>query len=382
VKVRCIIADAPARQWLKGVKPHTGYYSCERCKIKGAMIKLQKKPTTKGDTQPDDEIPAGVTKSGGKQPDQQVVTADPTTWVTQRGMKFASLNDPPRCDKEWESYLDVEPSEIPDANGKIDERMKHRLRITPIDKLSLAGIKPIASFPLEEMHLVDGGGFKDNVRVLCKLPKEWKKLSKRKRPTVIANRIKKKSAAPPKTLKEHDDRLIKTKDLVALNCRIAVWSGYCTPLEFRRRCRTLVSFKYWKMAESRQFVMYYLIPLFLTLGLSFDKIEFTIIANLVRAYGLITGNSYEKVTRPDRILSRRLFRDYFVLISRLSKKICTYKVHCMWKHLVDDAKRFGCHTTALSAYPFENQVRFFRQVSCVQFLTTTVVVIGKYNSQK
>lgn len=72
------------------------------------MIKLQKKPTTKGDTQPDeipaDEIPAGVTKSGGKQPDQQVVTADPTTWVTQRGMKFASLNDPPHNITDLEAF--------------------------------------------------------------------------------------------------------------------------------------------------------------------------------------------------------------------------------------------------------------------------------------
>jgi hypothetical protein len=226
VKVRCIIADAPARQWLKGVKPHTGYYSCERCRIKGEMLRLDRETT--------DNV---------------------TISVAQRGMKFTATNDLPRVDEEWEAYLDIEPNE-----SDRDPRMKHRLRVTAIDKMSLAGVKPISSFPLEEMHLVDGGAFRDTVRILLKIPTEWKGLSKRKRPKVLVNRIRKQPTSAPKTLKEHDDRNIKTKDLIALNCRIAVWSRLCTPLEFRRRCRTLVSFKYWKMAEARQFVMYYMIP--------------------------------------------------------------------------------------------------------------------------
>jgi hypothetical protein len=284
--------------------------------------------------------------------------------VAQRGMKFPPMDpntgdDLPRFDEKWETYLTVDPNEKSDK----DQRMKHRLRITAIDKLIPLGINPISSFPLEEMHLVDGGAFRDTVKILLKIPKEWKGLSKRKRPKVIVNRIRKAPASAPKTLKEHDDRNIKTKDLIGLNCRISVWSRLCTPFEFRRRCRTLVSFKYWKMAEARQFVMYYMIPLMLTQGLTFDKTEFAIIANLVKAYSLITGNSYKAVPASDRKLSRQLFRQYFDLISKLSKKICTYKVHCMWKHIVEDAKNFKCHTTALSAYPFENQVRFFRQVS-------------------
>jgi hypothetical protein len=332
VKIRAIIADAPARRWLKGTKPHTGYYSCERCKIKGGMIRMQQTTET-------------VSKE-----------------VTERGMKFRTMHDPPRKDSEWETYLDVEPGEMPGNNGKIDERMKHRLTITPIDRLSIFGVKPISSFPLEEMHLADGGAFKDVVKTMLKLPKEWKTISKRKRPKVIVNRIRKKTAADPKTSKQHDDRHIKTKDLVALNCRIAVWSRLCTPLEFQRRCRTLVSFKYWKMAESRQFVMYYAIPLLLSQGMTFDKTEFEIFAKLVYGYSLITGNSYKKVPKEDRALSKQLLADFFKLITKVSKRIGSSKLHNFWKHLVDDARRFKCHTTALSAYPFENQVRFFRQV--------------------
>ena len=35
VEIRAFICDAPARQYLKCVKGHTGYFSCERCEIKG-----------------------------------------------------------------------------------------------------------------------------------------------------------------------------------------------------------------------------------------------------------------------------------------------------------------------------------------------------------
>jgi len=35
VSLKCIVADAPARSFLKGVKSHTGYYCCERCETKG-----------------------------------------------------------------------------------------------------------------------------------------------------------------------------------------------------------------------------------------------------------------------------------------------------------------------------------------------------------
>ena len=35
VKLKCFVCDAPARSYLKGIVNHTGYYSCERCTIKG-----------------------------------------------------------------------------------------------------------------------------------------------------------------------------------------------------------------------------------------------------------------------------------------------------------------------------------------------------------
>jgi hypothetical protein len=36
VKISCIIADAPARSFVKGVKGHTAYHGCERCEDEGS----------------------------------------------------------------------------------------------------------------------------------------------------------------------------------------------------------------------------------------------------------------------------------------------------------------------------------------------------------
>ena len=34
-EIHSIVCDAPARQFVKCIKPHTGYYACERCTVKG-----------------------------------------------------------------------------------------------------------------------------------------------------------------------------------------------------------------------------------------------------------------------------------------------------------------------------------------------------------
>ena len=35
VKIKALVCDAPARQFVKCIKGHNGHYSCERCEIKG-----------------------------------------------------------------------------------------------------------------------------------------------------------------------------------------------------------------------------------------------------------------------------------------------------------------------------------------------------------
>ena len=38
ITVNAFICDAPARQMLKNIKSHTGFYSCERCEIRGNSV--------------------------------------------------------------------------------------------------------------------------------------------------------------------------------------------------------------------------------------------------------------------------------------------------------------------------------------------------------
>ena len=36
--MKCFICDAPARQFVKGIKSHTGYNGCDRCQVVGQYI--------------------------------------------------------------------------------------------------------------------------------------------------------------------------------------------------------------------------------------------------------------------------------------------------------------------------------------------------------
>jgi len=38
VRIEAFKCDAPARQFLKAIKGHTGYFSCERCTVEGSYI--------------------------------------------------------------------------------------------------------------------------------------------------------------------------------------------------------------------------------------------------------------------------------------------------------------------------------------------------------
>jgi hypothetical protein len=271
---------------------------------------------------------------------------------TKKGIKFlSSERDNPRTDKEWPKYFEVERGE-----GN-DRRMIHRVTDTPIDRIK--GINPISSFPIEEMHLVDGGAFKNTIETLLKITDPSKITNKRKKVKVVSS--KKKNKTVKKKLPVNKRQVIVAKDLAAWNCRIAVWSRFCRPKEFRRSVRTLKAFKIYKMCEVRQLMLYYMIAL-MTLDKTFPKREMNFVVKLIKGYLLVTGNSYEPVPEADLKAAEKLLKEFFIGIRSVSKSSCTYRMHGAWKHLVEDARHFRCRTTSLSAYPFENQVGFFRKV--------------------
>jgi hypothetical protein len=371
VQIRALIADAPARAWLKCIKGHSGYFACERCRILGEILRVS---TTQKDVDTE----------------------------KRKGMKFSTLHDAKRVDEEWDEYLS-QPEPMQPVEGAT---ARHRTGVTPLDKIAHL-VKPISSFPLEEMHVVDGGGIKDAIKMLLKLPKSWttKLKQKRKLRKVVVNKITQKRTyninirsararkrrptkrrpaqqqpdgaqqqQPTPAAEEEEEHvtLIKTKDLVGWNCRIANWSKFCTPAEFPRRVSKLTSFKYWKMVECRQFFMYYLVPLMLLDIATFDKQEFNLVVKFIKAYSLITGSSYLPVPEEDIQLAERYFKEFFEGMIRFNKKYATLKVHNMWKHLVEDARHFRCRTTSLSSYPFENEVSFFRKVSKIYKLSNNL----------
>lgn len=47
-ELKAIVADTPARAFLKCTKSHTAFYACERCETRGESIEVEKKRKTKG----------------------------------------------------------------------------------------------------------------------------------------------------------------------------------------------------------------------------------------------------------------------------------------------------------------------------------------------
>jgi hypothetical protein len=108
--------------------------------------------------------------------------------------------------------------------------------------------------------------------------------------------------------------------------------------------------------------MYYFAPLMLLDVYNFSQHEFNLIVKCIKAYSLVTGSSYHPVPENDIQLSEKYFKEFFQGMIGLDKKYASLKVHCTWKHLGEDARRFACHTTSLASYTFENEVSFFRKV--------------------
>ena len=56
VKIKAFVCDAPARQFLKCIKPHNGYHGCERCDINGKYISHRMTYPEKGNPRTDESF--------------------------------------------------------------------------------------------------------------------------------------------------------------------------------------------------------------------------------------------------------------------------------------------------------------------------------------
>lgn len=341
VQIRAIIADAIERAWIRGCKQCTGYYSCERCRIKGQYVA---KTVETGDTDDDGNKITKTTRSGAV-----------------RFLATKKSETQARTDECWDEYLKPEPGE------KNVPGMKHRNDFSPLTEIP--GFPPVTGFPLEEMHLVDGGAMPDTVESLLGLnpdaDRKWFEEQKKRKLEDLLN------PTPPKRRKTRETpRTIGLNRQIRWNHRMRKWRKECTPFEFHRKCRTLRDFKFWKMSESRQFFMYYMIPLMAT-DSTFHEGRKALALKFIRAYDGITGNLLEMPKKQKLDMSRSLFKQVFKGMVKLDSKWAKYKPHAMCAHLVDDAENFKCHTTSLSSYPFENEVRFISRVIELTYFWTS-----------
>jgi hypothetical protein len=243
---------------------------------------------------------------------------------------------------------------------------------TPLD--GIIGLDLVNDVVLEDMHLVNGGVMVDTVELLLNILEKskdendvgYQKKSKAKKTSAVSK--KKSSKKKKKKLGK-----VTPKHLLPWNARIDAWSKCCSPCEFPRKIRNLENFGRWKMSEHRLFVMYFLIPL-MVLDKQFDgrRKLFKIIARLIRGYRLIAGNTFNPVPEKNIRLARELFAKFFHGMKNICRLWCTYKCHCLF-HIPNDVEYFRCRTGALSAYTFENAVRFFREVNCYRLYSRSLI---------
>jgi hypothetical protein len=338
VTVRAIIGDAIERAWIRGCKQCTGYYSCERCHIKGQKIKEK-------------SVPSGSVDEGGE-PVNKILRFGAVKFMPFKPTKKNKVPPKNRTNECWNDYWKPEPGE------KDVEGMSHRTQFCPLTEIP--GFPPVTGFPLEEMHLADGGAVPDSVTVLLDMqPKQDRKWFEEQKKLKI-KRLANPFAKPRQT--RTTQRSISRVRQEKWSHRIRRLRMECTPFEFPRKCRSLRDFTFWKMSETRQFFMYYF-PALASMDKSFDNDKRKLGLKLVRALSLVSGNVLERPSSPDLAQSRGLFKDFYYGITDLKPDVGSYKLHAMCMHLVDDVINFGCRTTALSSYPYENEIRFVSRVS-------------------
>jgi hypothetical protein len=143
---------------------------------------------------------------------------------------------------------------------------------------------------------------------------------------------------------------------------ILQWRKF-TPNIFSRHCRPFGVMHFWKMAETRQFLFYFAIPLIL-MAQSFPAGRFRDLLHYIRGYLLLTGNTHEPVDEATREEANYHLSTFVTNMSKRFPSWATYKCHALL-HLARETFIFQCHLGSLSGYPYENVVKIFREVNFV-----------------
>ena len=125
VSLRCVVADTPMRTYLKKIKSHSGYWSCERCIQKGER-----------------RLTVGKKK---------------------KSIQFLELNAPPRIDIDFLSYCLSDDS--------IDDHLVNVHDVSPFIDL---GLPMVTGFVIDPMHTLTAGAFGRRLVGIASVKKEGK----------------------------------------------------------------------------------------------------------------------------------------------------------------------------------------------------------------
>lgn len=197
----------------------------------------------------------------------------------------------------------------------------------------------MTGFTLDWMHTVDGGILKKAVAYLF----------------VVGKKV-----VPVHIATQYPSELI-----VEVNTWIRRWSK-CMPMEFSRRPRSLDEIDKWKMRETSMTATL-VIPALTCVSTVWRHVvraHFIAFLKLVVFCRLIGGFSMRKVRDADIDLAERLVKEYLEYIQKGGDHISTvpYVSHSAI-HLPDECHHHGGLPLGnISAYPFENFIKYFRMV--------------------
>lgn len=198
--LRCVRTDGPMRSYLKRIKGHSGYWSCERCIQKGERHEHKRK------------VPAKNKKE-------------------TKTIQYRDLHAPLRRDEDFFSYVKDDgdcPTNCGTKNCHCqDEHLLNLNDISPFTEIENFPI--ISGFVIDPMHTLTAGAFGRKLEGIAHVPSEGKP---------------------------------DGASLGKINSRLELFSQ-CKPLEFDRHVRNFTACvcKY-KHHELRQFLYYLLYPVF------------------------------------------------------------------------------------------------------------------------
>lgn len=294
-----VLMDAPAAAYVLGVKNHSGYFCCRKCKTKGKSVVLRGR----------------ISKNGRE----------------CRTICFPDFDDEPRTSAEFKDHYDLSPSDPHNENIKhffenleddedqlledddleeaanLEQEAVEAHHLHPCCLSIIKNFDLVKNIPLDYMHLICEG-------VMKRLLNEW-----------IKNKY-----------------IISSQNANGISKQLCAAATYC-PTEFQRQLESLDKIKLWKATQYRQFLLY--IGVYVLQG----KMETAHLRNfqrLVIAVRYVTQTVPKNDTRSEVLSNRaQLVRPVFRMfveecIQLLGEEFVSYNVHNLL-HVADDYQKFG-----------------------------------------